>query len=48
MAHFQIDLLVESDRTEEALAQFLQGVMAMHQWHFKVKDLSVYEVTPVG
>lgn len=43
--HYRIEALVESDRAEEALGLFLEGVLAQHQWHFKVKDLSVYEVT---
>lgn len=41
---FRIDLLVESDRTEESLAMFIEGVLAQHRWHFGVKDLVVYEV----
>lgn len=43
--HYRIDVLVESDRVGEQLAMFIEGVLASHRWHFKVKDLSLYEVT---
>lgn len=45
MAHYRIDVLVKSDRDEEQLAMFVEGVLAQHRWHFEVKDLTVYEVT---
>lgn len=45
MAHFRIDVLVESDRDEQQLAMFVEGVLKQQIWHFKVKDLSLYEVT---
>lgn len=41
---FRIDVLVESDRTEESLGMFIEGVLKQHRWHFEVKDLTVYEV----
>lgn len=44
MKRFRIDVLVESDRTEESLAMFIEGVLAAQKWHFQMKDLSVYEV----
>lgn len=44
MARYRIDVLVDSDREEEQLAMFIEGVLMQHKWHFKVKDLVVYEV----
>lgn len=41
---YKIEAFVESDRAEEPLGLFLEGVLAQHRWHFQVKDLSVYEV----
>lgn len=46
MARFKIEAFIESDRAEEPLGMFIEGVLASQQWHFKVKDLAVYEVAP--
>lgn len=43
--HYRIDVLVESDRDEKQLAMFIEGVLKQQGWHFKVKDLSLFEVT---
>ena len=43
--HYRIEALVESDREEEQLAMFIEGLLYGAKWHFKVKDLSLYEVT---
>ena len=40
--HYRIEALVESDRDEENLAMFAEGVL---EGSFDVKDLSVFEVT---
>lgn len=48
MKRYRIDVLVESDRDQEQLQMFVEGVLAQQQWHFKVKDLSLYEVTHFG
>jgi len=43
--HYKVEALVESDREEEQLAMFIEGLLEGSKWHFKTKDLSVYEVT---
>ncbi len=40
MPRYRIDALVESDRDEENLAMYAEGLLS----HLDVKDLSVYEV----
>jgi hypothetical protein len=44
---YRLDVLVESDRDEEQLAMFIEGVLAQQIWHFEVKDLALYEVTHI-
>ena len=43
--HYKVEALVESDREEEQLAMFIESLLYWATWQFKVKDLSVYEVT---
>lgn len=45
---YQIDVLIESDRDQEQLAMFIEGVLKQQGWHFRVKELSLNEVLPHG
>ncbi|BCP36410.1 hypothetical protein MINTMi198_17800 [Mycobacterium intracellulare M.i.198] len=46
MARFKVEAYLESDRDEEQLGMFIEGLMAGAGWHFKLLDgLAVYEVT---
>ena len=44
MAFFKIEVVVESDREENALGQYIEGLLAGAKWHFRTSDLAVYEV----
>lgn len=47
MKHYRIDVLVESDREQEQLKMFIEGVLASHRWHFAVKHLELEEAVHV-
>ncbi|AQT28459.1 hypothetical protein KIP30_gp36 [Mycobacterium phage Pistachio] len=42
--YYRIDAIIKSDRDEEELGMFIEGIL---EGHFKsnVKDLSVFEIT---
>jgi len=47
MAHFKIEAIVRSERDEESLGMFVEGLLEGARGQLKLQPgLSVYEITP--
>lgn len=47
MPHFMVEAVIESDRSDDSMAMFIEGLLYQH-FHNKVADLSVYKINFTG